>query len=74
MLLLNNYIFCYLSLFDALEISLLKEHFFTELFDIFEWIGFFKEGIIQEQILQANESLGHSIDLLLIKLNEILFL
>ncbi|CAK5084116.1 unnamed protein product [Meloidogyne enterolobii] len=72
-LILNNLIFCYLSLFELLEISLLKEQFSNELIDIFEWIGIFKEKEEIKEQLKINESLNELINLFLFKLNEILF-
>nr|CAD2173310.1 unnamed protein product [Meloidogyne enterolobii] len=72
-LILNNLIFCYLSLFELLEISLLKEQFSNELIDIFEWIGIFKEKEEIKEQLEINESLNELINLFLFKLNEILF-
>ncbi|CAK5030112.1 unnamed protein product [Meloidogyne enterolobii] len=72
-LILNNLIFCYLSLFELLEISLLKEQFSNELIDIFEWIGIFKEKEQIKEQLEINKSLNKLINLFLFKLNEILF-
>nr|CAD2169388.1 unnamed protein product [Meloidogyne enterolobii] len=72
-LILNNLIFCYLSLFELLEISLLKEQFSNELIDIFEWIGIFKEKEQIKEQLEINKSLNELINLFLFKLNEILF-